>query len=349
MRKKLVTPLLLASIMAFVSCEKDTQTESLNIESQEPSFALKFGPLIDDAVLDQIKTAELNLTKKGHSAKHEDGDITVVSSQFSEINAELSAQNLAITKAYVFRQGAPSIEIIDSQFELQLEQHFVPNDPRNGGDLNITYNSFPGLNVANGSIPTDAISDDAYQRWNNDNTCSFFSQTNIARVPNNGTWNSLILSLNGEDGMPVSDINVVGHLPGSLFSSFFNQEGILGVAFTFVWLDENGNPTDIDNDDFNDTALVEIWYNDGFTWTTDTNANPNAVDLASVITHEQGHSLGLGHFGLLTQTTDFNGNIRFQYYPEAVMNAFYIGGENSTLKTTDKAGYCANYADWFNF
>jgi hypothetical protein len=236
----------------------------------------------------------------------------------------------------------PSIEIVDVQFQFLLGQHFVPNDPRNGGDLKITYNSNPGLNVANGSIPTDGISDIAYQKWENNNFCGSLAGTSIERETNNGVFNSALLSFGGQPGNPFSDVNIVGHIPEFVFTDIFGfPPNVLGVAFSFVWLDENGEPTNIDNDDFNDTAFVEIWYNDDFTWTTNTRRNPNAIDLASIITHEQGHSLGLDHFGLLLNN---NGNLR--NIPVAVMNAIYIGGSNSRLRSSDKAGYCSNYSDW---
>ncbi len=343
MKNKFLLPLL-ASALIIGSCDNESDSDQLQTNEQENSFALKFNATKDETLASKIQTGLSQLKEGNGTAKNDHGTISVISSQFSEINAQLANQNIALAKAHVMLENQPSIEVLDIQFEPQLGQHFVPNDPRNGGDLTITYNSVPGLNVANGSIPTHGISDDAYQRWENNNNCGFAAQTTIVRETNNGVFNSNLLTFNGQPGTPFSDVNIVGHIPQFIFTDIFGlPPNVLGVAFSFVWLDGNGNPTDIDNDNFDDTAFVEIWYNDNFTWTTDTNQSPG-IDLASIITHEQGHSLGLGHVGVL-----FNNNGTFTNSPVAVMNAIYIGGSNSNLQSSDLANYCFTYLDWNNF
>ena len=58
------------------------------------------------------------------------------------------------------------------------------------------------------------------------------------------------------------------------------------------------------------------------------------------MTHEVGHTHGLGHFGGPNVNQPFklqpNGRV---FDPEAVMNPFYLGGEKRDLLQTDIADY----------
>jgi hypothetical protein len=271
----------------------------------------------------------------------------------AQLNQRLASQNIAISSATIEYPNRNSITLLDdSQNNFLLDSQFVLNDPRREGRNNLEYNSFTPFTFANAAIPTDAIQDEAFAQYYNSEFCENSASLNLSgidRVPNNETWNSVIFNLVNEDGSPlfgqvVSDINTVGWLPGFVFQDLLGLPFTpLGVAFTFVYTDENGGLTDINNDRFNDTAFVEIFYNDDVNWTEAAPTNPNSLDvhLASIITHEQGHSLGLDHFGTLYS---INGNI--QYVPKAVMNAFYLGGDNSQLRVTDKGSYCFIYNEW---
>ena len=92
----------------------------------------------------------------------------------------------------------------------------------------------------------------------------------------------------------------------------------------------------------------EMFYNADFPWTL-TDAvflSPTApTDFETVITHEAGHAVGLGHFGGPNVNQPFtlkpNGRV---FSPEAVMNPFYVGGEKRTLLKTDVAALRALYA-----
>ena len=84
---------------------------------------------------------------------------------------------------------------------------------------------------------------------------------------------------------------------------------ILGITFTEMFVDENGNPTDVNNDGKLDVAFREIFYNNA-----DPDANGNTVpwridaypDVESVALHEFGHGLSQAHFGkaFLTNSND---------------------------------------------
>lgn len=116
------------------------------------------------------------------------------------------------------------------------------------------------------------------------------------------------------------------------------ESNVLGVTFTFWWVDANG-PTDIDNNGKLDVAFRDIYYNDDFSW-----AIGSTFDVETVVLHEAGHGLSQGHFGKLSRT-DANG--KFHFSPRAVMNAGYTGVQTSIGKT-DNAGHCSNWAQWPN-
>jgi hypothetical protein len=110
---------------------------------------------------------------------------------------------------------------------------------------------------------------------------------------------------------------------------------------SFVWVDEaTGVPTDINGDNYLDTALNEVYYNDTFgDRKNDRAGNPWGIDIAlhgidveTVGLHENGHSLALGHFGPP---------------PDAVMNPVYAGIRHDPF-AADEAGMSAVWGSWPN-
>ena len=109
---------------------------------------------------------------------------------------------------------------------------------------------------------------------------------------------------------------------------------------TFIFTEEDGTPTDINGDQYLDTALNEVYYNNTFgqagtdradrPWAID--GPPPAIDVETVALHENGHSLELGHFGPP---------------PSAVMNPVYAG-INQDPDASDHAGMCAVWGSWPN-
>lgn len=131
---------------------------------------------------------------------------------------------------------------------------------------------------------------------------------------------------------PAADIVVGGWLPAAYFSKCLGSSSILGVTFTFAAGDVNG-------DNYVDNLYVEQYYNEGFQWVTSGSVFLGPTnDIESVVVHENGHALGLDHFGGPNVNQPFklhpNGRV---FSPEAVMNPYSLGGEKRDPLPTDVA------------
>jgi hypothetical protein len=121
---------------------------------------------------------------------------------------------------------------------------------------------------------------------------------------------------------PAADIVVGGWLPAAYFSRCMGSASILAITWTFSVPDQDG-------DNYRDTVYVEQFYNEGFRWVTNGAAylNFDLMDIQSIAVHENGHAMGLDHFGGPNTNQPFrlqpNGKV---YDPEAVMNPAYLGG-----------------------
>ncbi|MDH3205582.1 MAG: M10 family metallopeptidase domain-containing protein [Gemmatimonadota bacterium] len=139
---------------------------------------------------------------------------------------------------------------------------------------------------------------------------------------------------------PEADIVVGGWVPAEYFSQCLGSEDIIGVTWTFSDVDSDG-------DNYRDRLYVEQFYNPAFTWVTSgaTFLNFGLMDLETIAAHENGHAHGLGHFGgpLARQPFKLKPNGRV-FNPEAVMNPFYLGGEDRSLHPTDVAALQTLYA-----
>jgi Matrixin len=148
------------------------------------------------------------------------------------------------------------------------------------------------------------------------------------------------------DGNPfVADIVNAGWLPRDYFETVGGPgggRGILAFSVSFIFTNNDGTPTDINGDGHSDTALNEVYYNNTFgdpkapdnrserPWGID--APPPGIDVETVALHENGHSLGLGHFGPP---------------PDAVMNPVYAGIRHDPL-SPDESGMNTVWSSWPN-
>ena len=188
--------------------------------------------------------------------------------------------------------------------------------------------------------------DRAMQTWDN-LTCS---ESGLFEIPyeeqNHVGWVARFIQDEGLTDLDLggsydyyADIVHAGWLPGEIFDLLAENGGdfIIAAAFSIIFLDQNGNPIDLDNNAKLDTAFREIYYNDSFNY-----ADGDHIDIETVALHEAGHGLSQGHFGKLFQI-DKTG--RFQFAPRAVMNAGYTGIQTEIQKT-DNAGHCSNWSSW---
>ena len=222
----------------------------------------------------------------------------------------------------------------------RLSSMWVPGDARRNadGDLitQLTFDLFADANFGTAAqVDGEPAIDRSFDTWN-DVQCS---KLEIVKRPDLGIFPSAIFV--GGDPF-LADISTLGFLPGFFFDLVLGpgaSGSVLGVTFTFIWLDgPGGDPTDVDNNGRTDTAIKEIWYNDDFLWSV----NGGGVDIETVALHENGHALELGHFGKVSVG---NRNGKLHVSPRAVMNAFILGVLREPLGT-DNAGYCGNFASW---
>ncbi len=224
----------------------------------------------------------------------------------------------------------------------RLRAHFVPGDPRRGGRRNITYlidrsDAAPALGP-NAEATEEAI-DRAMATWGQlipavpiekledmggdyDKFDFFLAIRGIlAGTCKSGDFSTNIISGNPDiDQNGTVDIDILhgGWLPACAFSWIQGGDSILAVTVTWVYLDENRNPSDINGDGRPDTAFREIFYNNRFAWSV--SGESDEIDLESVALHEAGHGFSMGHYG-----TVFSGNNTYMVKPLAVMNQIYTG------------------------
>jgi hypothetical protein len=281
-------------------------------------------------------------------ASAQDGDPGVLE-RMRKVNARLKAagQRIAVEQIEFFTIGVgrPSNRIHQTEFR------WVAFDPRRAADGdNITYivDQSSGA-TASGLTPgqTEAAIDRALSTWGTRESC--LRSVDIVKRADPGSdvtiFDEFFRGFDddaGTGGDPfAADIVEAGWRPRGFFEAAGGPgggRGILAFSVTFIFTDANGDPTDINGDNYLDTALNEVYYNDTFGQAgTDRAGNPwaidqplPAIDVETVALHENGHSLELGHFGPP---------------PTAVMNPVY-GGIRHVPLAIDHAGMCAVWRSW---
>ena len=221
----------------------------------------------------------------------------------------------------------------------QLTADFVPGVSLDETD-DVSY--YVDQNRPSADLPVAASTDAivrAMQTWDGV-TCSDLGMYRVPSDPTIATgFVSLLLGFGGSSEY-TADIVHAGWLPAAFFDAVAPQGStfILGVTFTIIFTDDDGNPTDLDNNGKADVAWRETYYNDTFLWRIGNN-----YDVETIALHEAGHGLSQGHFGMAFAT----GNGKIHFAPRAVMNAAYSGIQTS-INGTDNAGHCSNWASWNN-
>ena len=218
-------------------------------------------------------------------------------------NAQLAAQGLAIRAEAIefltLGEGRPSNRIHQQPFR------WVPNDARRlaqGTDITYLVDQSDGK-TASGlkNTDTEPAIDRALATWQAD---SCLSKVRIVKRADPGTDPDIFDSFFGfgRFGNPfLADIVNAGWYPRAYFEAVGGPgggRGILAFSVTFIFVNDDGSPTDINGDNYLDTALNEVYYNDTFGDRKDDRAgNPWAIDqplpafdVETVALHENGHS-----------------------------------------------------------
>lgn len=299
-------------------------------------------------------------------------DENIVYSPFlAQINADLAASGVS------YRVGAAELRIAADGWNNVTSTVLVANDrargfgaewvkgdPRRDGRIGVTYAFGSNTAIApttrdpNGAnvrlvTPAEqtAYIDEAMSAWRNI-VCSSKPITKVA-IPAGTDPDILDQLVRGQapsaNYAQPADIVQSGWQPASWFRALAGGtagNSIIGVTLSYGFVDNAGNFTDIDRNGKADLSLSEIYYNDRYFWG---NGAPNVVDFYSILTHESGHSLGLGHFGKVFITKkDASDGISIadvKYAPYALMNAVYVTGRNE-IAGTDESSFCSIWSSF---
>jgi hypothetical protein len=277
----------------------------------------------------------------------EEGD-TKVLALMHEINEQLATQgmNIAVEEIEFFTIGKerPTTRIHQQPFR------WVAKDLRRdaqGDDITYLVDQSDGA-TASGLTKedTEGAIDSAMETWD---TGKSLKKVDLEKRTDSGAdpdiFDCLVEPIDGtygDFGDPfLADITHAGWLPKGFFDAVGGSDGgyhILGFSVTFIFVDGNEKPTDINGDNYLDTALNEVYYNDNFgdpdgtcpdnPW--DIDEELPGIDVETVALHESGHSLCVGHFGPP---------------PKAVMNPVYAGIRQSPFPV-DHASMCTVWGSW---
>lgn len=263
----------------------------------------------------------------------------------AKVNAQLAARGLNIQIAnveyFTIGNGRPDDRILKQPFR------WVSGDTRRvaqGNDITYLIETARGA-TASGltAAQTTAAVERSLRTWD---ASKPLSKVDLVRRADDGADHTIFDSFFGFGGAGnpfAADIVHAGFYPRAYFEAVGGPgggDGILAFSVTFIFLDANGNPTDVNGDNHLDTALNEVYFNDTFgdpanplragnPWKIDAASRPD-VDVETVSLHEMGHSLGIGHFGPP---------------PSALMNPRYSGLQHAP-SATDNAGMHSVWSRW---
>jgi hypothetical protein len=273
------------------------------------------------------------------SAISEDDVRAVLNTLNDQLTAAGENFRVEVVEFSTIDEVGPTVYANDHQH--QLDSHWVPYDPNRWGVRDIYWAVDQVDQTADCAwADADAAIGRAMDTWNTV-PCATIP---LVKVNDYGLDLGYVQYAFGMGGVPgwLADITFAGWLPRNFFDIIAPPDGgnyILGVTFTFIWVDENDNPTDMDGNGKNDVAFKEIYYNDDFNWGVDI----RYYDIETVSAHEVGHGLSLGHFGKIFRSP--NGKLHFA--PRALMNAIYYDILHELLGT-DNASFCSIWAKWPN-
>jgi hypothetical protein len=270
-------------------------------------------------------------------------DENEVKAELHTLNDQLAAAGenfrVEVVEFSTFDEIGPIVYANDR--EHQLDSHWIPYDPNRWGVRDI-YWAIDNVDQT-ADVPWADATAAIGQAMNTWNTVPC-ANIPLVQVNDYGLDLGYVQWLVGMGGVPgwLADITHAGWLPKIFFDIIGGPGGgnsILGATFTFIWIDSNGDPTDMDGNGKNDVAFREIYYNDNFNWGIDI----RYFDIETVVAHEVGHGVSLGHFGKIFRSP--NGKLHFA--PRALMNAIYYDILHGILGT-DNGSFCSVWASWPN-
>ena len=303
---------------------------------------------------------------------------SMVSPRMAEINKKLAAakSKVRLAKAELLMNngwnGVAATVIFADDRVRGIGSEWVKGDPNRGGRIGLTYQIASDRAVMPRIINADRATvrratptelenqlEEGMSAWRGQ-ACSTAPITRVA-IPANTDPDQLDQFFAGKrfsrNYVQTADIVQSGWQSAEWFRAigeFYYDDpsvgdNIIGVTFTFTWVDDNGQPTDVDRNGKRDIALAEIYYNDVFVWDNSGIVDLRVVDFYSIITHETGHAVGLGHFGkvFITAPDASDGSLSLsevKYAPYALMNAVYIAGRGS-ITGTDNSSFCSIWAN----
>jgi hypothetical protein len=302
-------------------------------------------------------------------------EVSRVSTAMATMNSRLAAggARVRVMKAELLMKangwnGLTSTIVFANDRYRGIGMEWVPRDPRRDGRVGVTYairanpETWPGIRVPGGfaRAPQSLVAtqiEEGMQAWRNQSCAAPITQVAPGTNPDFiDEYFRAVAAGTDKDFVPASDYAQPADIIQSGFqkSDWFrivatspddpkgeSGNSILGITFTLGFVDAAGNETDIDRNGKADVGLAEIYYNPYYLWTS--TGESGFIDFYSVMTHETGHSLGLGHFGKLFVTRhDAADKIQLadiKYAPYAIMNAAYVDGRNE-IAGTDLSSFC---------
>jgi hypothetical protein len=278
-----------------------------------------------------------------------EGPSPSLSAAADEINTELAREGAEylLYKADYFTAGTDSrlgrtvyFNVVGNK---RTDSHWVPGDPRRvwgdpGGGISYIIDGNEGATTSGLSQEqTSSAIQRAMSTWEAVR-CSTIPLVDYGVVPFDLGITQALAGMGGVLGL-AADVTHAGFLPGPFFDLVEpgGSEFILGVTYTYSFVDEQDEFTDVDRNRFWDTAFTETYFNDAFPWHIG-----STYDVETVALHETGHSLSQSHFGKAFQT---DRNQRVHFAPRAVMNSAYSGVQ-TRIGRSDNAGHCTIWSRW---
>jgi hypothetical protein len=326
-----------AAILVFSACDQSQN----NVTGPEGT------PVLNEATGVQLNQAGKKANSQlSQTAEQVDAQMLA----FMEgVNIRLESEGAeyrAVVAEWTGMDMAGRTELFRNRDSKRLDYHFVPRDPRRGGwsgpaggiqdDITWAVDETddavpPGGGLS--KVQTTAAIGRAMATWDAVQ-CSDIPLTQNPSYGSDVGVVAYVLS-NGALGSPVvfADVQHAGWLDLDFAGD------VLGVTFTFQFIDGSGNPTDIDRNGKIDVAFREIYYDPSWIWSID-----GHVDVETIALHEMGHGLSQAHFGELF-LTESNG--KFHFATRALMNAGYTAVQQELLGS-DVGGHCSIWASWPN-